>query len=170
MDTIIYQGSGGTIGDIFFSSAPMYHIKKTRGKKIVVALPKDLNPEIRDLYNHHLFLDGIHELDSIQEEAFIPYAQSLGFEPSLFLKNIGHLKGMRFYKLNEWFRNPVYPSFEGRDCVSVQLMSTAHWDRPPISGWKAYLELIHRSGLKSMFGPEAALTVAISSSSTLVLP
>lgn len=148
---LIYQGSGGTLGDIFFSSVPMYHLKKTQGYKIYVALPADLDPEIRALYDCHTFLDGIHTLPDIREKPFLEYANSQGLEPHVFLKTPRHWKGVPFYSLKEWFRNPLEPNLQVADCIGVQIMSTSNWDRPPIPFWKQYMSLIGASGLRPVF-------------------
>jgi len=150
MKPIIYQGSGGTIGDIFFSSLPMFHQHKM-GRKIYVALPRSLKPFIRELYDCHTFLDGIIEMDDIQESNFLKEAAKLDMEPCLFIKSIQFIKDAKFYKLSEWFNNPKQPTFDSNNCIAIQIVSTSFRERPKIKHWDKYEHMIKQSKLQPFF-------------------
>lgn len=129
----------------------MFHQKISAGAEVEVALPKDLPPEIFDLYRHHRFLDGIHILESIADQDILSYSISRGFsEVSFFLKTAFHWRGIGFYKLSEWFHNPCEPQIEPGG-IGIHWGSSAHWSRPAIPHWRIYLDLIRSSGRRPVF-------------------
>ena len=97
----IFQGSGGSVGDIFLSSAPLYSFKKKTGTPIEIAIPKGLRPELKFIYHSHKFVDKIHEIDSIAETDFVQYCNSNNSQAGLYLKSVGHYKYHEFTSWNK---------------------------------------------------------------------
>ena len=132
---ILYQGSGGTIGDVFISSVPMYHQKVSFGREIYVAIPKTLPQKIRALYDYQPFLNGIIEMDDIGRDKFILEAQSRKMTPNVFLEDIHYYRNVGFYKLDEWFKNPKQPTIDTSNCVGMHIMTTNWHERRPMVYW-----------------------------------
>jgi len=70
----------------------------------------------------------------------------------IYLKSIEYIRDIKFYKLNEWFQNPIKPTFDTTNCIGIQLTSTT-WQRqrPPIVHWNMFSEIIKNSKLQPFF-------------------
>lgn len=146
------QGSGGTIGDIFLSSHPVFNHYRREPFEVHVAIPKTVDDSIRDIYRRHKFLSGIHELDDIRE-GITPYCQENGFIPILFL----HAWGSPFYtnvtfnSLDLWFDKPDEPTVTQNNTIIFHVSSSANFERPKIPFFEHYLNYVIQSGFFPVF-------------------
>jgi hypothetical protein len=147
---ILYQGSGGTIGDTFVSSIQMYN-QHIQGRRIYAALPKSLPPTIKKLYEYHTFIDGIIYMDDINEPYLLDKAQELDMAPCIYLKSTQFMRDIKFFKLSDWFKNPVEPNFDSHNCIGIQIVSSSAIQRPPITQWDILARMIKESGKQPYF-------------------
>jgi len=147
---IIFQGSGGSVGDIFLSSAPLYQFKKKTGTPIEIAISKSLKPELKLIYKNHKFIDKIHEVDSVEEASFIAYCTENNSHAGLYLKTLRHYKYHEFTYLDEWLHVDEEPTIDTTKCIAIQ-WSSSSWERPQIEWGVDFIKNILSSGLFPLF-------------------
>jgi len=78
-------------------------------------------------------------------------------DPCLYLKSIEYMRDIKFYRLDKWFKNQIEPTFDTTNCIGIQLISST-WsrERPPITHWNTYSEMIKSSKLQPFFHGSAA--------------
>ena len=147
---ILYQGSGGTIGDLFLSSHIMYH-QHTLGRSISVAIPKSLPITLKDLYYRHNFLKSIIEMDDISTIPYLTYCTQNRYESSLHITDLKYIKNV-FHPLHEWFEynEPTKPTIEP-ECIGFHITSTSNYDRPAIPHLDQYLDKCWSNKIKVVF-------------------
>lgn len=147
---LIYQGSGGTIGDLLLSSHYMYN-QHVLGREVSVVIRKNLRPELKDLYQRHNFLKSIIELDEISGEPYLQYCREKGYESSQYVVDVKHVIGATYHPMSEWMPYPDQPKIDGKDCIAVHVTSSANYNRPAVPALNKYLEIIRNSGKKPVF-------------------
>jgi hypothetical protein len=148
----LYQGSGGTIGDLLLSSHSVRHLAYFH--KISVAIPQSLRQELKDLYTRHKFLTNIEELDDatfFDSTKFKLYAANKNYCPIVYLKDIWFLKDITFCNLNEWFDLQEKPTIDFSKCIGTHICSSSNWNRPTIPHVKLWLQRIQASNFKPYF-------------------
>lgn len=141
---ILIQGSGGTIGDTFLSSHPLVN-RQEREVKVFAAIPKKLNESIKDLYSRQKFLQGVFELESIQEDSFLEFCRKEDFTPVLFLKSWDFYRRIKYCLLSTWFDKPNDPTIPSNSII-VQVTSTNNFNRPRIPYLEKYIQYIFDAG------------------------
>lgn len=150
-DRILIQGSGGTIGDVFLSSYPLYnYLLANPSSKIYAAIPKNINDSIKDLYSRQKFLSGVIELESVQEDVFLKFCSEGSFIPALFLKSWQFYKNINSVPLCNWFDVPNEPTI-GENTIVVHVASSSNYNRPEIPNLNTYINLIMEAGYSPLF-------------------
>jgi len=155
MKSFLYQGSGGTIGDLLLSSHIMYHMY-TKKNKVSVAIPNNLHEELKYLYTRHTFLDDIIEIDQgtfTDVNKFIEYAIHNNFEPIIYLDEnyIWLLHDIIFHPLFKWFNLIESPILNFKQYVGFHITSSTNWDRYPIPYIKSWIESVLNVNLRPCF-------------------
>jgi len=146
---ILYQGSGGAIGDLLLSSHYMFH-QYCLGNKISVTIPENLREELKDLYAKHTFLENIIMLKDISENPFLEYALKNGYEPSLYIKDVRFLKNAHFHPISEWMPYTCDPTIPA-GCIGIHVCSSSNYARPKIPHLQSFIRDDH----VAFFGTEA---------------
>ena len=147
---ILYQGSGGTIGDLLLSSHFMYS-QHLSGKEIAVAIPKSLRPELKAFYSYHTFLKRVVELDVLAGDPFLQYCKDNGYEPARYVVDVQYVKGTIFHPLKDWMNYIPQPSMRCDRCIGVHVASSSNYDRPAVPHLARYLEIIRHYGYFPVF-------------------
>lgn len=151
MDTICFRQSGGPIGDMLFTAHYMYH-QKQMGNLVLSAIPTNLKPEVRDLYRHFGFMDGVLELPFFLDDVkFLRFCNESEFKPCRFLIDLDYLKDIKFYPMHLWFSDRTQATIDTNGCIGFQVASCSHYDRPPVLYINNYLKLVEDAGLKPVF-------------------
>jgi hypothetical protein len=148
----LYQGSGGTIGDLLLSSHTSYHL--SLNNKISVAIPKSLRQELKDLYIKHTFLKGIEILDDnifFDADKFRNHAAANNATALIYLKDIRFLNDVTFHHLSKWFDLQEKPNLDFSRCIGLQIASSSNWNRPSIPHVKLWLQKMQASNYKPCF-------------------
>jgi ADP-heptose:LPS heptosyltransferase len=153
MNKILCQGSNNTIGDFFFTAAPLAHLKSLDPDYIIdVALCPSSKTDY--LYQPCKFLNTIVKLEDISDESIVDYATKNGYTAvSLFLKNFLMLKNIQFHALKTWYKTEILPAPNippGRYTL-VHVTSSANYARPRIPHLSLYLSYITESGIQPLF-------------------
>jgi hypothetical protein len=149
--SILFRQSGGPLGDLMFTSHYMY-FQKIKGNKVLAAIPTNLNPEIRRLYDNLIFIDEVIELPFfLDDEKFLKYCKDNRYEPCRFLLDLKYLKNLKFYPLHLWFEYDTEPTIDCSKAVGFQVTSSENYNRPKIPYLGIYVNIVENSGLKPIF-------------------
>jgi hypothetical protein len=148
---IMYRGSSGTIGDMFFTSHYMYH--QSLRRKVIVVLPAELNPYILSLYSpeHQPWIDHIVFMpahDFQDDRKYLKLCEDNDCESNRYMLDLGILKDVTFHPLSEWFHYSDEPTFDSKGYIGLQIMSSGNWVRPRIPHIDTYIGLIKGAGYR----------------------
>ena len=152
MSNYLYQGSGGTIGDLFLFSHCIYHLSLQH--KISVAISKNLRTELKQLYIRHKFLDKIEELEDdvfCDVDKFKRFAVDKNYIAITYLHDFWFFKDVTFKHLNNWFDLQEKPNADFSNCIGIHIASSSNWDRPSIPFVKTWLRQIREANFKPYF-------------------